>query len=459
MDPRIAKYAELFGGVLANIAELPGGCEHPMLTKSLRQLDEYIGSRMSSQPKRDVIDWLNSKVLDDCLDTKQILLKCCEKGYLQFAIFIYNNEWIESKFRVMTAFTRACKNGHLDILMWLSEHFDKSKITGRIFTTACKNGHVNIAEWIKDSVKNIPNKISNMIDRICVNGHLDMLKWIDRNGLYVDMNVDTVIYIIHNDQLDVVMWILEKQHFEEKQLGKIFALLCERNLEIVKTFDKYTFDKEILNDAFINAFASDTLDVAEYLSTKFDVSDVANSLFSSPNSYEYNLKNIKWLYKFGIKQTTLIAARNDILKCDYGEVAETLEWLVGLGVPINESYIKNAVTMQNTRIVEWLIANKYLKIKKIEEYIKLSCKCLYLKIADVLVKYNLDALKRCYKECLKEVGSNRQQLMLWLTTHLDLKLVCKGENLEQIIEKFDSYTLLTFTDCLEIDAIDEKAVK
>jgi hypothetical protein len=107
------------------------------------------------------------------------------------------------------AYSRACKNGHLNVAYWLQELAEQRdinyerrmrRIDHEIFKEVCQNGHIDVAKWLYSKHhnfdisydKDFPFRYS------CRNNHIDLAVWLfclsDRYVLHVKDNKITYFW-------------------------------------------------------------------------------------------------------------------------------------------------------------------------------------------------------------------------------------------------------------------------
>lgn len=143
----------------------------------------------------------------------------------------YNSNDSEDLFQI------ACKNGYLDIAIWLVNHlhpFDISFHDDRIFRCTCANGYLHIAQWlltIKPTI-NIKAKNHFAFRYACANNHLHIAKWlltiIEPTINRAVLN-DAFCLVCENGHFEIAQWLLlnNPQLNVKGKLQRAFQLACQ----------------------------------------------------------------------------------------------------------------------------------------------------------------------------------------------------------------------------------------
>ncbi|KAG1693015.1 hypothetical protein DVH05_024051 [Phytophthora capsici] len=98
----------------------------------------------------------------------------------------------------------AAKQGHLDILQWLSECTEDRCDWGKVLDLAAAYGHLPIVKWLHTHYQDI--RSTNAMDEAALRGHLDVVKWLHDNRTE-GCSTRAMNGAASNGYLDVVKWL------------------------------------------------------------------------------------------------------------------------------------------------------------------------------------------------------------------------------------------------------------
>ena len=85
-----------------------------------------------------------------------IFIKACKMGFLEYAIYLVNENTIDIHADNDNAFRLSCHNGHLKLAQWLIQLGESTGYTkidihaynDHAFIWSCYNGHLELAQWL-----------------------------------------------------------------------------------------------------------------------------------------------------------------------------------------------------------------------------------------------------------------------------------------------------------------------
>lgn len=171
---------------------------------NLRFVNKYFYDLVSKKPiikQYEIIDQMKIKSVNDIFTTS------CEKGFLDYAIYLVDNYDIDIIMNISDAFIKSCQYGHIDIAKWLvkleeSGDYDRNyvhAIAEYAFIKSCYYGHLNIAKWLvelRESDSGTKFDINVGIDHAfinsCICGNSDIAKWLVelcKSGSYTKIDI------------------------------------------------------------------------------------------------------------------------------------------------------------------------------------------------------------------------------------------------------------------------------
>lgn len=230
---KIKFYANLFGGTLEKILEYSGEVKNENLEKAIAFLDKLLKSKLRykvTEEEKELVNWLNSKVLDDVIDCPHFWYMC-EKRHIKMMKWMHKfcdvdlkgiGEWISicresdmalalensaSNVTSKNNFEYACKYGHLDVAKCLYEFGIKTDFN-RAFGFACSFGQIEVAKWLVELGKiNIHYDDDYAFRWSYLNDHLDIAKWLfDLGGVDIHARRNHVIFVTHMKGEPLAVW-------------------------------------------------------------------------------------------------------------------------------------------------------------------------------------------------------------------------------------------------------------
>lgn len=210
---KLKLYADLFGPcTLSRILEYEGEVKHEKLDKALQQIDDWSESGFDMNIDKDILDWINSKILDEMYTKQNKFEWACIYGHIKIAKWLYELDIIDIHGTKNNMFLRACSYGHLDIARWLYRFgVDINYKDNHAFQEACENGHLDIAKWLieKGIVEYVYTFDYNRPFRLaCANGHLEVAKWLVSLDDTIHADVDSAFRsACAHGHLEVAQWL------------------------------------------------------------------------------------------------------------------------------------------------------------------------------------------------------------------------------------------------------------
>ena len=346
------------------------------------------------------------------------LLVCCAKGALPIVQLLYakvpkiNKRARSNKGETVTLLTSV--NGHLDLLIWLSQN--KGSLNNRDFKKrtclilASKYNHLPIVEWLKKqgcSLDEVSNAKRTSIMYASKYGHLDVVKWLVKNKCSVfakdEMRETCLAFAVVSGNIDLVKYLVKKKNglltssvltkaseidkFEilkllystksllntmlPEDLKQSFEIASHKgHLHIViwilqKTgFRKMKDYRHVLKDANLKAITAGHLDICKYFLESGCSLANKDTLGRESISSALNLGKIdiaKWLYyEKGFPVDKYFSYRMPE-SCFNGHL-DIVRWGVELGYSLDiintrGTCIMNAAVGKRVDVIVWLLNN------------------------------------------------------------------------------------------------------
>lgn len=349
---------------------------------------------------------------------EDIFISACSKNKLAFAKFIYKKiKNINIYIKNNEPFYLACRNGHIDIFLWLIELepkiHEKYSINNYAFYNACSNGHYKIVEsFLKYSTKtNIKiNDINIGFIEVCEKGYLDIVKF------FIE-SYDIKISVL-NDAFDKAA--KNNKHNSYRKKSQLY--IKYKTEPIIRYLYSYNKNIKIYNETLeILAFKQDLPTIKCFYRTNYKINFSDKFTINAFLGFRNSLKLHKWLLK--ICPDLNLSINNDFIfrnACEHGKF-KLIRWLLKIRPNINlfneqYNYLQNliatgctdiinifiqknslildrkffmcACTHNNYTIVKWILKNKNHQINQadIESGFYKSCRYDYLNIAKLMYK-------------------------------------------------------------------------
>jgi ankyrin repeat protein len=381
----------------------------------------------------------NERCIDDAL------LYSCQNGHLEITKWLLDiypgisNSSLNQK----NLFISSCMMGYFEFIKWLLEkyptidvydHFvDFGENKYNAFTESCKNGHLEIAIFLQslDHNKKIDEYKNIAFFNCCQNGKLEVAQWLLSN--YPSINIDYTIKKHWNEYNTFV---------ECCQYGHMEMAVWLQSLNKNITFDEY---KE---KAFIKSCKNGHLNIAMWLLDKFPTLDVhSNKEEAFRKSCEYGYLNVaKWLKD---KYTTINVHTDNngydiaiVKSCSNGH-KEIVEWLIDIDPEITD-YIKieafnYSCTSGNIEIAK-LLLNRYptINIRANDDSLffhtvryrqKKAFKFLSELCDDYKFEYKEKKITGCY------IFKNGKKYCKTCNIYYDIKHCCKCHDIGSVFAK------------------------
>jgi hypothetical protein len=369
---KVKYYADLFGGTLQKMLEFKEDTlSSAYLDKALRQLDACMESKFVVPMDEDVLNWLNSNVLDKIINSNHIFINCCQYGYLSLAKQIYLTtrdsnlrslafhlacecghlpvaQWL-SEFedndyvREIKGFTfqRTCENGHLLVAQWLYLVGDVNKVyINRAFCSACANGYLLIAQWLYQEVEldySRYNPTNDAFFQACINGHLSIAQWLKSLGKITDDNIYEKVFSLacYHGHLSIAQWLyLECGSHPHYYNDQAFIWACYHDhLDVVQwLYGLGGIDIHANNDSiFVYSCHHGHMSIAQWLYGLGGIGDnIIYDTFVTTCRIKGRLPMTKWLHGIGHIDVHRDDDKAFYRACIYG-VVDTAQWLYSFG--------------------------------------------------------------------------------------------------------------------------------
>lgn len=389
---KLKYYAKIFGGTLSRIAECDGLSElkNERLDQSIEYLDKFIENKFKGSIPTDIVNWLNSDVLDTILNGTFDAV--CQNGHLELAKLMYSMSIhnLDDRYKSFTIFRDTCANGQLETAKWLVEigvNILAACNNVRVLRDTCENGELEVAQWLVENGVDPHNDIAFVVS--CVSGNLELVQWLYTVGK-IDIhtcNDEALPRACRHGYIDIVQWLISKG-----------IKLC--------VSDEYNY----YEDAFIEACEYGHLEIAKLL-VEYDRGFCENDYDALRAAcHEGNLEMAKFVYSILIKGTFHLD--DIILDTCYTGCLDILQWIDSFEKidNLNELFI-SACENGYIDIVQWLIEEKKYKFRNTSIIEKLCLKEFQDSDLD-------DARKLCDKMHLEL--DNKGIVRLYMLRYLDI---------------------------------------
>lgn len=296
---KIKFYADLFGGTLSRILEF-GQLDviNERLQQALDFLDKIIEHKFQykvQDEEKDIVNWLNSKVLDDLVKDFSFA-NMCAKGHLEIVKLMMPDTDIHAYTDI--AFRFACKYGHLDIAQLLfANNADVNAASDLAFRYTCGNGHISVAKWLYNLGVNIHAINDEAFKFACANGHKDVAEWLVEVGID-PINPVALVLTCEAGRLDILQWLhLMGNDVSENRAKLLYYVIHNRNRDILlwmNSIKKIFIDETYEAYKFINITLSSNLKYIE--SCDKWIIDVLPDILSNADIFPDGLPDGLWTY-------------------------------------------------------------------------------------------------------------------------------------------------------------------
>jgi ankyrin repeat protein len=243
----------------------------------------------------------------------------CNKGILNVAKWLVrvNPELTEIKEKLYIPFWESCTKGHLNIARWIYSNCSEEvcsleknstsceyKLT--MFLDVCRNGHFDVVKWLSTIMPTISDEddIRMLLHHTCMCGHLNIAKYIFK--LYPNTNISmydehTFRMVCYWGRLNVAKWMLKIKpdiNIRAEDDHAFHEACINGHLEVAKWLLHIKTDIDIRKEndkVFIDACRNGRLEVAKWL---FDIiPGVEISIDDVINTLEANTVVVKWLFE------------------------------------------------------------------------------------------------------------------------------------------------------------------
>eukprot|EP01132_Coremiostelium_polycephalum_P005696 gene5696-7087_t len=229
-------------------------------------------------------------------------VKCIESasrnGFIKIVKFLHQNTTLASSITTTTAFDRACKNGYLDVVMYLDRNgYMYSK---KAFKWASRRGHFSIIKYLVENKEEFQKLHLSAIEYSAENGYFEILKY-----LLEIANTKTL--------WNTLMVKLKK--------------LCTTNIEILRFLYRngYKIDPGIMECILIYSATNGDLPVVKFVHNLGET----QSIISPDNTWLDNvcMNGHLEVLKFIIKNRTEVLSSAGVTFACVGGHLEMVKWI------------------------------------------------------------------------------------------------------------------------------------
>ena len=161
---------------------------------NLLLVNKFFHTIIIAKPIMEQWKHLNSMKLGTIND---IFIETCKMGFLEYAIYLVNENIIDIHADNDCAFRMCCQNGHLKLAQWLIQLGESNGYTkidihadnDYMFGNSCSNGHLKLAQWLielgeSSGYAKFDIHVVNdyAFRRSCFYGHLELAQWLVQLG-------------------------------------------------------------------------------------------------------------------------------------------------------------------------------------------------------------------------------------------------------------------------------------
>ncbi len=197
--------------------------------------------------------------LNNCLDV------AISKGHLDIVIFLISKGCNPSIEKIIDA----AKNGHLNMIMYLTNIMDLNKYCDAIFISSSEYGHLEIIKYMVEKYKINIHKCDDLAFRLAAkNGKFEVVKYLHNLGSDIHaLYDDALCYAAKNGYLDVVIYLHENgANISENDDCAVRWAAASGNIKVVKFLHEKGANIRANNDyALQKAALNKYVDVIIYL--------------------------------------------------------------------------------------------------------------------------------------------------------------------------------------------------
>ena len=298
--------------------------------------------------KTSIVDFLFNITPEEQIPSSKwddAFISACSKNELKFASFIFQKvKNLKIYAKDNEPFYLACRNGHVDIFVWLigidPDLHKKYSVNNYAFYNACSNGHYEIVEsFLKYSTKTSIelNDINIGFIKVCEKGHFEIVKFFIEN---YDINISVL-----NDAFDKTA--KNKSNNISKSFNMILRYLCNYNKNLL-----------VSSEALETLAYNQNLSIIKYLYRSNSRIMFSNDFITSAfMGFKQNLNLQKWILK--INANLDLSIYNDFIfnrACDQGHL-KLIRWLLKIRPNINllnkeHDYLKSLSVYNSLDIIK-----------------------------------------------------------------------------------------------------------